>query len=333
MNSSNRRLVLKHLAAAATALTMGSMAFGQALINKPVTLMVPYPPGGASDALARMINVKLAKDLGQTVLVENLGGASGAIAAQKVLSAPADGQYIFVGSPNEVILSPLANAAVKFKSEEFRLIQMVGDFRMAIYGRGDLPASNADELVAYAAKRAKEGNPLTYGSVGNGTIYHLLGEQMSRMTGVPMTHVPYKGGGPMNQDLLGGMIDIFIGGYNPATIENVKKGRLKFFPSMGQERFEDLKQVQSVQESKQLKDFIYPFWIGLFVKKDTPEPIVQRLHQLLTEQMKDPAIRNSLDINSIKASNAMSQAETDKAYTSGIEKFRSIARSINLQPL
>ncbi len=119
------------------------------------------------------------KHLGQPVIIENLGGASGAIAAQKVLNAPADGHIIFQGGPNELILAPLANAAVKYKSDEFRLVQMITINPMAVLARKDLPVNNGDELVANAKKAAASGAPMTFASVGPGSIYHLLGEHMS----------------------------------------------------------------------------------------------------------------------------------------------------------
>ena len=114
----------------AAACVVGSLlvcgaAWSQTFPSKPVTLMVPYPAGGVSDVIARTLNTVLAKHLGQPVLVENLGGASGGIAAQKVLASPADGHVIFQGSPNELILAPLSNAAIKYKPEDFRLVQMI----------------------------------------------------------------------------------------------------------------------------------------------------------------------------------------------------------------
>ena len=121
----------------------------------------------------------MAKHLGQPVIIENLGGASGSIAAQKVLNAPADGQIIFQGSPNELILAPLAISAVKFKSDEFRLVQMITINPMAVLARKDLPVNNGDELVANTKKAAASGAPMTFASVGPGSIYHLLGEHMS----------------------------------------------------------------------------------------------------------------------------------------------------------
>ncbi|WP_415838236.1 tripartite tricarboxylate transporter substrate-binding protein, partial [Polaromonas hydrogenivorans] len=127
-------------------------ALAQSYPSKPVNLMVPYPAGGPSDSIARIFTVPLGKELGQPVLVENLGGVAGALAAQKVLAAPADGHYLFQGSPNEVILSALGNAAVKFKAEDFRLVHPVAEAVMVFVVRKDLPVSNVDELIALARK-------------------------------------------------------------------------------------------------------------------------------------------------------------------------------------
>jgi tripartite-type tricarboxylate transporter receptor subunit TctC len=150
------------LATAASLVLVAGTALAQGYPSKPVNLVVPYPAGGPSDAIARIFNNALGKELGQQVLVENLGGVSGALAAQKVLAAPADGHYVFQGSPNEVILSPLANAAVKLKTEDFRIVHPVADAVIVFVTRKDLPVNTVDELIALARKSADQ--PLTYGS-------------------------------------------------------------------------------------------------------------------------------------------------------------------------
>ena len=118
--------------------------------TKPVTLMVPYPPGGLSDSIARALSTPLGKALGQPVIVENLGGVSGALAAQKLLNTPADGSMIFLGSPGELILPPLANAAVKYRTEDFRMLTQLTVNPLVLVARKDLPANAVDELVALA---------------------------------------------------------------------------------------------------------------------------------------------------------------------------------------
>jgi len=172
------RFSFKAVSSLLSSLMLCGAVCAQNFPTKTVTLMVPYPAGGVSDVIARTLNNTLSKHLGQTVIVENLGGASGGIAGQKVLNSPADGHMIFQGSPNELILAPLSNAAIKYKPEDFRLVQMITINPLVILARKDFPASNGDELVAYAKNAASEGRPLTYASVGPGSLYHLLGEHM-----------------------------------------------------------------------------------------------------------------------------------------------------------
>ena len=322
-----RRLLL----AAATGLALAT-AQAQTFPSKPVTLMVPYPAGGLSDVLARIINTPLGKQLHQPVIVENLGGVSGAIAAQKVLTAPADGYYLFQGSPNELILSPLANAAVKFKSEDFRLVQMIGAAQMGIYARPNLPVNNVDELLDYARKEAAAGRPVTYASVGPGSFYHLLGEHLSKITGIPMTHVPYKGGAPANQDLIGGQVDLFITVYGKSYQQLADSGKIKILAMLNNERLDGVKQYPAIGESKQLKNFTFNIWTGYFVKKDTPEPVVQALHKALSASLSDAAVREGLEVNSMLLAKPASLQEAGKVYADGIAQFRAIAKSINLQP-
>lgn len=300
--------------------------------DKPLTLMVPFPPGGISDAAARAVVPSLSKRLGRVVIVENLGGVGGALAAQKVLNAPADGNYIFVGSPTELILTPLANSAVKYKSENFSALSMMGDLQFAIIGRGNLPAENIDELLVLAAQAAKKGEPMSYGSVGYGSIFHLMGELLSQQTGTPMTHIAYKGGGPMFQDLAGGQIDLFIGNYLKSHLEMEKLGRLKFFASMTEKRAEEISHVQTVQESKYLKNFIHSLWLGFFVKKDTPAAVAQTLHQALSETLKESAVMESLKSQSIVLRKSQSTQEADATYAAETARFRAFAKSINLKP-
>jgi len=318
------------LSAAATLGASGALA--QNYPGKPVNLMVPYPAGGLSDVIARLVNTSLAAHLKQPVIVENLGGVSGAIAAQKVLNAPADGYYIFQGSPNELILSPLANAAVKFKSEDFRLVQMIGVAQMAIYARPNLPVNNVDELLDYARKEAAAGRPITYASVGPGSFYHLLGEHLSKITGIPMTHVPYKGGAPANQDLIGGQVDIFITVYGKSYQQLADSGKIKILAMLNNERLEGVKQYPAISESRQLKNFTHTIWTGFFVRKETPEPVVQTLHRAITETLGDPAVRSGLETNSQLVAKPVTLQEASKVYADGTAQFRAIAKSINLQP-
>jgi len=317
--------------ALACAVGAGS-ALAQTFPSKPVTLLVPYPAGGVSDVIARTLNTTLARHLGQQVIVENLGGASGGIAAQKVLNSPADGHVIFQGSPNELILAPMSNAAIKHKPEDFRLVQMITINPLAMFARKELPASNGDELVAHARRTAAAGRPLSYASVGTGSLYHLLGEHLSKITGIPMTHVPYKGGAPAMQDVLGGQVDVFITPYGKGQVQMLEEGKLKVVAALSAERQELIKQAPTLDESTALKGFIFDIWAGFFVRKDTPEPVVQILHKALSEVANDPKVRSALEAQAMIVPRPQPLAAMAKLYGDNTARYREIARSINLKP-
>ena len=328
-----RNIIAATLAVGALASVMlANTAQAQTFPTKPVTLLVPYPVGGLSDVIARKVNVPLGKALGQPVIVDNLGGASGSIAAQKALSAPSDGYMLFQGSPNELIFAPLAISSAKYKSEDFRQIHRIALAPMAIIARADLPANTADELVAYAIKAAKDGKSMTYGSVGIGSFYHLLGEQMSKVIGAPMLHVPYKGGADVLKDMIGGQVDIFITPYGAPQVELAKAGKIKFIAATTASRGPLMPQLASTADSKLLKSFTAEIGTGYFVKRDTPEPIVQTLHKALQAVLGDADyISGALALGQV-TSPLQSLEVANKAFADETAQYRAIAKSINLQP-
>ena len=301
--------------------------------TKPVTLMVPYPAGGSSDVIARVIHTALAKQLGQPVLVENLGGAGGAIGAQKVLNAPSDGYYVFQGSSNETILVPLANAAIKYKSDEFRMLQMIGVAPMVVMARKDLPANNMDEMIALARNASKD-KPLAFGSVGFGSLYHVLGANLAERTGTTMLHVPYKGGAPLMQDLGAGQIDFMLAPIQQQLIGLTESGRMKIIGTLapaGKTEIPMLKNYPSVNDSKGLKDFSFNLWHGYFVKKDTPDDVVQRLHTAIQTVLADPAVRAQLEAQGLMVAAPMTLAEAGRSYEAEATRYRAIAKAIKLE--
>jgi hypothetical protein len=313
------------------AMAASAPVLAQNFPSKPVTLMVPYPAGGLSDLIARKVNVALAAELKQSVIIENLGGAGGAIAAQKVLSAPADGYYLFQGSPNELILAPLALKAVKHKPEDFRLIQRMALAPMAIVASSKFPANNAQEMVAEIVKRSKAGKPVNYASVGTGSFYHLLGEEMAKKLGAEMLHVPYKGGGPILQDLMGGQIDLFITPYGAPHVAMAKEGKTKFLAALSPQPQRLIPEVPSVDQAKELKDFHYTIGSGYYVKKGTPEPIVEALHRALTKVMFDADFRNTMTAMGQEVGDALRLDQTDQVYADEVKLYQGIAKSIKLE--
>ncbi|NDY90397.1 tripartite tricarboxylate transporter substrate binding protein [Ideonella livida] len=313
---------------------LGGMASAQASLPKQVNLMVPYPAGGPSDAIARLVDKPLAKAAGQMVIVENLGGVSGALAAQKVLSAPADGGYVFQGSPNELILAPLANAAVKLRSEDFRPVQLIGVAPIAILARKGLAAGHVDELIALARKAAADGKPLSYGSVGVGSFYHVLGAHFGQTVGATLNHVPYKGVAPLVQDIAGEQVDFAIVVVTPGAIALAEQGRMKVLGTLapaGKPEVALLKAYPSINDSKTLHDFAFNIWTGYFVRKDTPEPVVQALHAALTQVLGDAGVRGQLEQLGMMVASPLSLAEASRHYEAQTARFRAIAKSIRLE--
>lgn len=329
MLSNGLRLAGCALALGAALLAQGARAADYP--DRPVMMMVPYPAGGASDSIARVVAPPVSKQLGQPVLVENLGGVSGALGAQKVLGAKADGYYLFQGSPNELILSPIANPAVKLKSEDFRLVQMIGMAPLVIVARADLPANNADELVTLARSRSAT-QPLTFGSVGVGSLYHVLGEHMARTIGANMMHVPYKGGAPLMQDIGGGQVDLAILPLSQQQVALAEQGRIKLLASLDPQRSQlpALKTVPSVNEGQLLKGFNFTTWTGYFVKRDTPQDVVARLNAALNAAMQDAAVKDSLAHQNIEVSAPMSAEQADAMYRAETERFREISSHMKL---
>lgn len=323
---------LRTSCALVTSFVLLASATAQTFPSKPVTLMVPYPAGGLSDVIARTVNNSLSKNLGQPVIVDNLGGASGSIAAQRVLNSASDGHLVFQGSPNELILAPLAMSSIKFKSEDFRLVQMIATAQIGFLARADLPVNSVDEFVEYARKAAKQGKPVTFASVGPGSFYHLLGEHMSKVTDIPMLHVPYKGAAPAEQDLLAGQVDIFLAPFGKKYLELHKTGKLKVLAMLNPTRLDSVKELPAIGESKALKDFTFNIWTGYFVKKDTPEPVVVALHKAISETLSDRTVEAALDANSLLTPQPLPLAAVGKAYADGTAQFRAIAKSIDLQP-
>ncbi|MNK82533.1 Tripartite tricarboxylate transporter family receptor [compost metagenome] len=299
--------------------------------SKVVTMMVPYPAGAASDFTARALNDLVGKALGGQVIVENLGGASGAIAAGKVLAAPADGHFLFQGSPNELILSGLVNKSTRYKPEDFQWIAPVATSPLVLMVNNQLPAHSLDEFVALA--RSRKDAPLSYGTPGAGTLYHLLGELFTKRTGAPATHVPYKGGAPLLQDLIGGQIDFAFMPYQAFYADYVKQGRLRVIGSLspGKRLPAPFDTVQTSAQSKDMKDFDFSIWTSYVVRKGTPRPVAERLNAAITAALKNPQARAQLESQAKTVFEPMSLEAGEQFYAAEIARYRDLVKAIGYE--
>lgn len=304
-----------------------AMAQAQTFPGKTITAVVPYPAGGASDFMARLVQPEYQKQLGQQMLVENIGGVSGALGIQKVLAAPADGHTQVLATPMELVLAPLALSAVKFKPEELRMAALIATTSVVMLVRKDLPANNVDEFVAWA-----KGKQPTYGSVGIGSLYHLMAEKFALQTGLTLTHVPYKGGAPLITDVAGGQVDMAffpLAGPVPGMIKEGKVRVLGISQPQPHPMFPD---VPPLSRHPLLPGFDFDLWIGVQVPRATPDAAVQRIHAAMTEVLKLPEVKKGIEGTGGQTPRAMSQAETDRFYAAEIERYRAVAKSIKLQP-
>ena len=324
---------VRHVRCIFSAVLLGctfTLAHAQTAPSKIMTLIVPYPAGGASDVVARQMQVPLQKAFGEPLLVENVSGAGGSIAVQKLLTAPADGRSMLLGSPIDLIQTPLALAAVKHKPEDLRLVGLVARANMLLIVRQGVKANTVDELIAQA--RTSPNEPLSYGSVGAGSIYHLVAEKFSQQTGVKMTHVPYKGAAPLLQDLMGGQIDIAFVPLAGGVIGMIESGRVKPLGLAAEKRHPLFPNVPTMAEGKSIKDFSYDSWVGIATPKGVQDGIATKLNTAIVDVLKNPALRKEIESSGMRAADPMDLQALDKLYAAETSRYREIARSINLQP-
>lgn len=298
--------------------------------NKTISLVVPYPPGGPSDFFARRVQPDAAARLGQTMIIENLGGAGGSIGLSKVLNAPADGHTLALGSPMELVLAPLAIAGVRYKPEDFRLVAQFATTTTVLAVRPGLNVKTVGDLINHARKNPSQ--PLTYGSVGPGSLYHLIGERFTQSTNVGSIHVPYKGIAPLLTDLMGGQIDMAflpMAGSIPQTLQD---GKIRGLAVTSKTPHPLFKQFPAMATMAGLEAMDFDIWAGVQVHKNTPEPVIAALNKAFYAAAENPENRKALEATGNVVLKPRTPAELTRIYNAEIERYRQIARSINLQP-
>lgn len=318
---------------AATAVAMALLsplaAHAQTYAQKMITMVVPYPAGGPSDFIARQLQPELSKQLGQQLLVDNVGGVGGALGIQKALQAPGDGHTMVMASPMELILAPIGLAAVKHKPEDLRLAGLLVKTTMILLGRKDLPAGTVDELIADARRPgAKE---LSFGSVGAGSMYHLVAESFSKATGVKMLHVPYKGAAPLLTDLMGGQIDVVFMPLAGNVGQLIKEGKVKAYGITARQPHPQFAQLPLLTAVKGLESFEFDLWAGVQVAKATPEPVVAQINRAIAQSLQNADIRKAYESTGNEVARPMAPAELDQLYTAEIARYQAIAKSVNVQ--
>lgn len=252
--------------------------------DKPVKIIVPYPPGGTTDILARVIAQRLSERLKQSFIVENRGGASGAIGTQAVAKSAADGYTLCMGTIgthgiNTALFKNLAYDAVK----DFAPITIVGITPNVLTVHPSVPAKNLPELLALA--RAKPGT-LNFGSTSQGGSPHMAGELFRTMANIDIAHIPYKGAGPMLVDLVGGQIQMGFDNM-PSSIGHIRSGKLRAIAVTTTKRWPGAPEIPTMAESG-LPGYEVSAWFGLLAPAGTPAPVVDLLYRNIADVLKQP---------------------------------------------
>lgn len=267
---------------AASTLAMAAAA-PAAYPDKPIKLVVPYTPGGVTDALARYVAKGLADRVGQPVIVENKGGGGANIGADAVAKSPADGYTLLMGSAaTHAINASLYKKLTYDHVKDFAPITQVAQVPNILVLHPSVPANTVRELIDYAKKNPGK---LNFGSSGSGGTIHLSGELFKSMAGVDMVHVPYKGSAPAVSDLLGGQVQVM---FDSSVVPHVRSGKLKALAVTSAKRSSALPDVPTMAEAG-LPGYESTAWFGILAPAGTPEPILARLHAELTAVLRDPA--------------------------------------------
>ncbi len=281
----NVKKSIKSVLAVALLGLVGAAQATDAYPSKVITMLIPFAAGGPTDTVGRLIAQSMSKDLGQQVIVENLGGAGGTLAAAKAARANPDGYNIFLHHIGQSTAPSLYRKLSYNASADFETIGLVTDVPMTIVARGNFPAANMQELLAYV--RANK-DKVTYANAGIGSASHLCGMLFQQAIGVDLTTVPYKGTGPAMNDLLGGQVDLMCD-QTTNTTSQIKGGKIKAYAVTTKTPVKSLPDLPTLDKSG-LPGFEVAVWHGLYAPKGTPAAVVDRLSKSLQLALKDPAV-------------------------------------------
>jgi tripartite-type tricarboxylate transporter receptor subunit TctC len=268
-------------------LLLGTLpAFAQDWPQRPVRLIVPYPAGGGTDIVARVLAQKLGDAFGQRFVVENKTGASGMIGAQTVAKGETDGYTLLVSSPNEIALVQNLFQNMPYDPlKDLNPITLLAWTPLVLAAHPAFAASNPAELLTLA--RAQ---PVDFSSPGTGSPHHLTGEYLNRLQSTQLVHVPYRGAAPAVSDAVGGQVKLTISGM-PPVVQFLQAGKLKAIAVTSRQRSPTFPNIPALAETPGLEDVDFTNWFGLLARTGTPQPILDKLAKAAVSALKDPQMR------------------------------------------
>ena len=256
---------------------------------KPVRFVVPYPPGGGTDVIARIVQSRLADQLGQQIVIENRGGAGGALGTEAVAKSAPDG-YTFLFTLSSHTINPLLYKLNYDVEHDFSAVTLIVSVPQLIAASPSSPLHTMSDVVA--AAKAKPGS-IPFASVGNGTPSHIAGELLKLRAGIDMIHVPYKGGGPAIADTLGGQVPLAIVSM-PAAMSHVRAGKLRALAVTTLKRNPGAPEIPTVAEALKMPDYEVDSWYALFAPAKTPAPIIAKMQKAVAQAIELPEVKQKL---------------------------------------
>ena len=284
-----RSIALALALAALAAFAVAAPAFAQAYPSRPIKVVVPFSPGGAVDGPMRVIAQELSQRLGQQVVVDNRPGAGSTIGSEVVAKSAPDGYTLLLASQTNAISATLYSKLAFDPVEDFVAVSLIGREPGVVVVHPSLPVHTLQELVAYA--KARPGR-IDYASSGNGSGQHLFMAMLASMTGMQLTHVPYRGSGQATADLLGGQVLVSIPG-TAGMVGHIRAGKLRALAVTGASRSPQLPDVPTVAEAG-VPGYEAYVWMGLLAPRNTPAAIVERLHAALADVLATDAVRRHM---------------------------------------
>jgi tripartite-type tricarboxylate transporter receptor subunit TctC len=281
-----RRLLAAALFAAFTLPALGQSAYP----SKPITLVVPFAPGGGNDILARAIAPRMSQLLGQTIVIDNKPGAGGNLGTDQVAHAAPDGYTIVIAS-SQVTMNPFLDMKLPFRIDrDFEPIGLIASVPLLLVANPQEPYKTLPEFIAYT--KANPGK-VSYSSPGNGTPQHLAGEVFAKMNKTEMLHVPYRGTGPSIADVIGGQVQVTFATFASAA-PHVPSGKLRALGIAGQKRSTLMPELPTFGDAG-MKSYEAGLWYSLLAPAKTPKPIIDKLNEALIAAVKDPAVARQLE--------------------------------------
>jgi len=326
----NRRTALQ--AAAMGAATLGAALLlplaAQAQANypdKPIKFVVPYPPGGGTDVVARIVQMRLQAALGQNVLIDNKGGAGGSLGTDVVAKSAPDG-YTVLFTLSSHTINPAIFPKLPYDTlKDFEPVGLVASLPQILVANTAVPVRTVADVVAQA-KAAPDKS--SFASVGNGSPGHLAGELMVIRTGAPMLHIPYRGGGPAITDVMGGQVP-YLWVSIPAAAQHVKSGKLRALAVSTVKRSAAFPDVPTMQEAG-VSDFEVDSWYAMLVPAKTPKAIIEKLNKALNTVLAEPAIRAQLLEQGAEAVGGTPEA-LGKTIAAELPKWAKLAKDANIK--